>query len=85
VSAVPGQADDERVVAYRSPGTRQLYCVICARQEIGWQPLTEVRDDAECDFCGGQVHAIASRTLGAVIAHYAIEQPAAGAQQPKEA
>lgn len=69
---------ESAVAAYRSPGTRQLYCVTCARQEAGWQPVTEVRDDAACDFCGGRILAIASRTLGEVVAHYAAEgQPAA--------
>jgi hypothetical protein len=62
----------DRVVAYRSPGTRTLYCVTCARQETGWQPLTlaELPGGASCDFCGGSVLAIASQTLGAVVASY---------------
>jgi hypothetical protein len=61
-----------RVVAYRSPGTRTLYCVICARQEEGWTPLTadKVREGAVCDFCGGRVLAVASRMLGSVVASY---------------
>lgn len=77
-SAQPADETAERVVAYRSPGTRTLYCVTCARQETGWQPITgaEVRDDAVCDFCGGQCLGIASQTLGAVIARYDAEQPA---------
>lgn len=75
---------EKRVVAYRSPGSRTLYCITCARQETGWQPLTEVLDDAVCDFCGGRILAIASRTLGAVIARH-VEEPPAAAQQSKEA
>lgn len=91
VAAAAGPADtvrqdvsEKRVVAYRSPGSRTLYCITCARQETGWQPLTEVLDDAVCDFCGGRILAIASRTLGAVIARH-VEEPPAAAQQSKEA
>lgn len=63
---------DDRTVAYNSPGTRALYCVICARQESGCQPLAaaDVPDDTACSFCGGRVHAIAARTLGATVARY---------------
>ena len=85
-----GASVDWAVVAYRSPGTRTLYCVICARRESGWQPVTaDVLPDVDtvCDFCGGRVLAVASRTLGDVVARY---MPAAapgrvvgGAQQDK--
>lgn len=61
-----------RVVAYRSPGTRKPYCVICARQVDGRQPLTaaDVQPDTVCDFCGGSVHEVASQTLAGVVAQY---------------
>lgn len=63
---------NDRTVAYRSPDTRTLYCVTCARQESGWQAVTaaEVQDDTVCDFCGGRVLAVASQTLAAVVARY---------------
>ncbi|GAX57278.1 hypothetical protein [Streptomyces olivochromogenes] len=85
----PGQADEaqqpetQAAVAYRSPGTRTLYCLTCARQETAWRPVTkaDVRDDTECDFCGGRVLAVASRTLGEVVARYL---PAAVSQPGKE-
>ena len=63
-------AEAPRVVAYRSPGTRKVYCVICARQETGWQPVTDASDETACDFCGGRVLAVASRTLAGVVVHY---------------
>ncbi|MEU1908442.1 hypothetical protein [Streptomyces hygroscopicus] len=60
------------VAAYRSPGTRTLYCVICARQEPEWRPITasEMQDETACDFCGGRILVIAAQTLGQVIARY---------------
>ncbi|MFE2710558.1 hypothetical protein ACFXKI_00855 [Streptomyces mirabilis] len=64
------QQPETRVVAYRSPGTRTLYCLTCARQETGWQPVTEADEQAVCDFCGGRVHAVAAQTLGEVVARY---------------
>lgn len=82
--AQPAQAD--RTVAYRSPGTRTLYCVICARQETGWKSVAaaEVQDGTVCDFCGGRVLAVASRTLGEVVARYTAAdeaQPGTDAQK----
>lgn len=76
------QQPERRAVAYRSPDTRTLYCVICARQETGGQPVTaDALPDVStvCDFCGGRVLAVASRTLGDVVARYI---PAETQQQP---
>ncbi|MFF9002619.1 hypothetical protein ACF1GW_35650 [Streptomyces achromogenes] len=63
---------NNRTVAYRSSDSPTTYCVICARQETGCQPLAaaDVSDDTACSFCGGRVHAIAARTLGATVARY---------------
>lgn len=66
------QAGESKTVAYRTRGTKSPYCVICARQESGAQPLTaaEVTADTACNFCGGRVLAIANETLGAVVNRY---------------
>ena len=83
LAAEAQQPDTEaRVVAYRSPGTRTLYCVICARQETGWQPVTDADDQAVCDFCGGRVHAVAAQTLGEVVARYLPDAAPAVPVQP---
>jgi hypothetical protein len=79
-AAVPPAADrtaHDRTVAYRSPGTRALYCVICARQEPGWEPVTaaETAEQAVCDFCGGRVLVVAARSLGEAVARY-LPEPA---------
>ncbi|MEV5184217.1 hypothetical protein AB0K88_31195 [Streptomyces werraensis] len=71
----------KRVIAYRSRGTRALYCVTCARQETDCDPVANADEQATCAFCGGRVHAVASRTLGAAVAHYLTDGPAAGARQ----
>lgn len=82
---VKEQQPDTRVVAYRSPGTRTLYCVICARLETGWQPVTgaQVKDHTACDFCGASVLKVASRTLGEAVARYV--QAAAASHTAEEA
>lgn len=70
----------ERVVAYRSPGTRALYCVTCARQESGWKPATaEVQDDTVCDFCGECVLAVAAPAVSLPVSRAAVLREAADA------
>lgn len=73
--ATPEPATQDRPVAYRSYGTRALYCVICARQEDRCEPATQVDEKAACSFCGGNLLAVSSRTLGGVIAKYLEEAP----------
>ncbi|MEU5426898.1 hypothetical protein AB0H73_15015 [Streptomyces olivoreticuli] len=62
----------EPIVAYRTRGTGSPYCVICARQETGTQPLTaaEVTADTVCNFCGGRVLAVAAQNLGEVVSRH---------------
>lgn len=74
----------DRIAAYRSPGTRTLYCIVCARQESGWQPVTAagVKDDTVCDFCGGRILAVAAMSLGDVIARYVDGESAAAVLPP---
>ena len=80
------QPDTEtRVVAYRSPGTRTLYCLTCARQETGWQAVTDAPEQVVCDFCGGRVHAVAAQTLGEVVARYLPSHAPAVPVQPAAA
>jgi hypothetical protein len=80
------RAAHDRTVAYRSPGTRALYCVICARQETGWELVTaaETAEQAVCDFCGGRVLVVAARSLGEAVARY-LPEPADRAAVLREA
>jgi hypothetical protein len=75
VEATLEPAMEDRPVAYRSYGARALYCVICARQEDRCEPATQVDEKAVCSFCGGNLLAVSSRTLGGVIAKYLEEAP----------
>jgi hypothetical protein len=78
VSLPVSRAAVERVVAYRSPGTRALYCVTCARQESGWKPATaEVQDDTVCDFCGECVLAVAAPAVSLPVSRAAVLREAA--------
>lgn len=78
VSPPVSRAAVERVVAYRSPGTRALYCVTCARQESGWKPATaEVQDDTVCDFCGECVLAVAAPAVSLPVSRAAVLREAA--------
>jgi hypothetical protein len=73
--ANPEPAAEDRPIAYRSYGARALYCVICARQEDRCEPVTQVDEKDVCSFCDGNLLAVASRTLGGVIAKYLKETP----------
>jgi hypothetical protein len=71
----PEPVTEDRPIAYRSYGARALYCVICARQEDRCEPVTQVDEKDVCSFCGGNLLAVSSRTLGGVIAKYLEEAP----------